>query len=129
MAYIQPSDEDMSKFTTVEVGDRIKFPEEKISYKVIARDERFIIATKPHNPRRIYQYTILDLQEARRGPDNSVFGPVYDWDDPIECVLGLKDLQAGKWEVSHKRGLPLYLDKIIKNKGISNEKRKEISTI
>ena len=39
----------------VEVGDKIYVPNEKKPYKVRARDDRYIICTKPYNP----QHTVL----------------------------------------------------------------------
>ncbi len=44
----------------VEFGDRIKFKRERNSYLVRTADERFIVAVKPYNPKRTFQYTIKE---------------------------------------------------------------------
>lgn len=55
----------------IEVGSRIRFKKEKRFWKVVLRDERFIIAVW-----RKY-YTICDLEECIRGADN--YGGYYDY--------------------------------------------------
>ncbi len=56
------------------VGARIYFVEEKAPYRVKARSDRFLVCTKPFNPRKTVLYTIVDLEEGVRGPENLVFG-------------------------------------------------------
>ena len=34
----------------VEVGDKVYIPDQKRPYRVRARDDRYIICTKPYNP-------------------------------------------------------------------------------
>lgn len=91
----------------VRVGDKVYFPNEKRPYRVRARDERFIICTKPYNPKHTVRYTIIDLQERRRGPDNMVFCFGYESDE--DCAERLAELQSGEIEVS-RRGIPLDID-------------------
>lgn len=92
----------------VGVGDKVYFPNEKKPYKVRARDERFIICTKPYNPRHTVLYTIIDLKDQRRGPDNMIFCSGYESDE--DCAERLAELQNGSIEVSLRRGIPLDID-------------------
>jgi len=64
--------------TTAAVGDKIKFVEEKATYTVQARSERYVICSKPFNLKGTVIYTIVDLKEGIRGPDSNVFGLSYE---------------------------------------------------
>lgn len=92
----------------VEVGDKVYIPTEKRPYKVRARDDRYIICTKPYNPQHTVMYFIIDLEEQRRGPDNMVFCFGYESDE--DCMERLKELQEGKIEVSRRRDVPLDIE-------------------
>lgn len=92
----------------VSVGDKVYFPNEKKPYKVRARDERYIICTKPYNPQHTVLYTIIDLKDQRRGPDNMIFCSGYESDE--DCAERLAELQNGSIEVSLRRGIPLDID-------------------
>jgi hypothetical protein len=91
-------------------GKRIKFAEEKVSYKVIAADDYYAICVKPFNLKKTYIYTIVDLQNKMRGPDNLIFGPKFKYDKAEEAKLGLQDLNNGILELSHRRSIPLKID-------------------
>jgi len=58
----------------VEVGDKIQFASERLRYTVQARGPRFLVCTKPFNPRHTVLYTVVDLQEGVRGTENLIFG-------------------------------------------------------
>lgn len=91
---------------TLKVGDKIKFKSEKQRYTVMAKSWRFLICTKPLNCRKTVLYTIIDLDRLERGPNNLIFN-LYDYmvqKDIDEC---LKDLMAGKTELSYRRSIPL----------------------
>ncbi len=92
----------------VEVGDKVYIPNEKRPYRVRARDEHYIICTKPYNPKRTVMYFIVDLKEKVRGPDNMVFCSGYETDE--DCAERLKELQSGKIEVSRRRHVDLDID-------------------
>jgi hypothetical protein len=64
----------LKSLATVPVGTRIYFVEEKQPYRVKARSKRFLVCTKPFNVRKTVIYTIVDLKEGVRGPENLVFG-------------------------------------------------------
>lgn len=92
----------------VEVGDKVYVPKEKRPFRIRARDERFIICTKPFNPQRTVRYFIVDLKERVRGPDNMVFCSGYETDE--DCAERLKELQSGEIEVSWRRHIDLDID-------------------
>lgn len=92
----------------VKVGDKVYVPKEKRPYRVRARDERFIICTKPYNPQRTVRYFIVDLKEKVRGPDNMVFCSGYESDE--DCAERLAELQSGEIEVSWRRHVDLDID-------------------
>lgn len=92
----------------VQVGDKVYIPNEKKPYKVRARDDRYIICTKPDNLRKSHWYFIIDLEDKWRGPDDRVFCMGYDTDN--DCQERLKELQEGKIELSVRRGIPLDID-------------------
>jgi len=75
-------------------GKRIKFAEEKRSYKIVAMNDRFVICTKPFNLRKTFVYTIVDLEEQLRGPDNMIFGPKYDYSDPVKATKAINELMG-----------------------------------
>lgn len=92
----------------VKVGDKVYLPNEKYPYTVKARDERYIICTKPFNPKRTVLYFIVDLVDRCRAPDNMVFCSGYETDE--DCKERLEELQEGKIELSVRRGIPLDID-------------------
>ena len=92
----------------VKVGDKVYIPQHKRPFKVRARDERYIICTKPFNAAHTVIYFIVDLVEKRRGPDNMVFCSGYETDE--DCKERLKELQNGEIEVSYRRGINLDIE-------------------
>lgn len=86
-------------------GDRIHVPREKRPYKIRCRDDRYIICTKPFNPKRTVLYFIIDLEHKVRGPDNMVF--CFGYETQEECEERLKELQNGEIEVSYRHGIAL----------------------
>lgn len=92
----------------VEVGDKVYVPNEKYPYKVRARDDRYIICTKPFNLQHTVLYFIVDLADKRRAPDNMVFCSGYETDE--QCQERLKELQSGEIELSWRRGIPLDIE-------------------
>lgn len=91
-----------------EIGDKIFVPNEKKPYRVRVRDERYIICTKPFNPKRTVLYFIIDLKNKWRAPDNMIFCSGYETDE--DCQERLKELQDGIIELSTRRGIPLDID-------------------
>lgn len=91
----------MTDFDNVKVGDKIYGPFEKYPYKVRARDDRYIICTKPFNLKRTVIYFIIDTKLGIMGPDNAIFCSGYETDE--QCQKRLEELQQGLIEVSRRR--------------------------
>lgn len=94
-----------SKLDSAVVGSRVWFEGEARPYRVRARNERYLICTKPFNPKRTVLYCIIDLEEEIRGPDNMVFGMGYETD--ADNIERLEELASGEIEVSYRRRVPL----------------------
>jgi len=92
----------------VKVGDKVYAPNEKQPYRVKARDERYIICTKPFNLKHTVLYFIIDLVDKWRSPDDRVFCFGYETDE--QCHERLKELQFGKIGLSRRRGVPLDVE-------------------
>jgi hypothetical protein len=75
-----------------QIGARVYFQEEKKPYTVRVRSERFLVCTKPFNPQRTVLYTIIDLKENVRGPENLVFGMGAETDE--HCVSMVERLHG-----------------------------------
>lgn len=91
------------------VGDRIKFKEEKQRYTIQACDERFLICTKPFNARKTVLYTIADLKKQIRGTENLIFCMGFETREL--CQEALERLQKGESEVSYRNRIPLNIEK------------------
>lgn len=89
------------------VGQRVLFIGEKQCFKVRAAttDGRYVICTKPFNPRRTVLYTVIDFEEGVRGTDNLVFSIGYDTDESLAQSLAM--FEAGEIEVSHRNRVRL----------------------
>lgn len=77
-------------------GAKIKWINEKKRYKVIARNDNFIIIAKPFNVKQTYMYSILDLEYMQCNRDNMIFGPKFNYSDKEECEEALKELQKSR---------------------------------
>ncbi len=92
----------------VEVGDKVYIPEHKRPFRVRARDDRYIICTKPFNAQHTVIYFIVDLVDKWRAPDNLIFCLGYETDE--DCRERLRQLQNGEIGLSWRRGTPLDID-------------------
>lgn len=92
----------------VAVGDKVYVPTDKRPYTVKARDDRYIICTKPFNARHTVLYFIIDLVDKWRAPDNMIFCHGYETTE--DCLKRLEELQNGTIELSRRRGVPLDID-------------------
>ena len=95
----------MSDADKAKVGDRIYFDGSRMPFTVQARSRRYIIATRPFAQRKTVLYTVVDLREGVRGPDNLIFCMGYETRDA--CIERLSDLKEGLAEVSHRKRVPL----------------------
>jgi hypothetical protein len=97
----------LSELLAAKVGDKVRFAEEKQAYTVQARSERFLICTKPFNPRRTVLYTVVDLVQRVRGTENLIFGMGAETRE--DCEQMLNRLERGDSEVSYRNRVPLRL--------------------
>lgn len=92
-------------WANLRVGDKVYVSGEKRPYRVRCRDDRYVICTKPFNPKHTVQYFIADLEEGVRGPDDMVFCLGYETQE--QCEERLRELQKGLSEVSWRRRVSL----------------------
>jgi len=83
------------------IGDKIKFKSEKQRYTVKAKSDRYIICTKPFNPKKTVLYTIIDLYHGIRGPNDLIFN-IYDYSEQKDIDECIKDLEKNELEVSRR---------------------------
>jgi hypothetical protein len=93
----------------IKIGDKLKFVEEKQAYTIRAKNHRFLICTKPFNPKHTVIYTIVDLKEKIRGTNNFIFNP-YNYVLTEDCEQCLRDLMSGEVEISFRRRIPLQIE-------------------
>lgn len=86
----------------LKVGDKIYYKNEKRGYEIKARNARYLICTKPFNPKRTVTYTILDSEELINSTNNCVFNP-YDYTSQKDIDESLVDLENGLYELSSRR--------------------------
>lgn len=102
----------MINSSNAKVGDKIYIPEQKRPYTIRARDERYIIATKPFNPKHTVLYFIIDLIKGWRGPDDRIFCSGYESDEDVHNRL--TELQKGEIELSYRHSLKeIAIEKIV----------------
>ncbi|WP_175867879.1 hypothetical protein [Burkholderia diffusa] len=96
------------------VGSRVYFEGERMPYTVQARDDYFLICTKPFAARRTYIYSIVDIKRGERGPDNMIFGRSGGYGSRVDCEEALRDLAdpASPLEVSRRNCVPLKISKV-----------------
>lgn len=88
------------------VGDKIKFTSEKHLYTIQACNLRYLICTKPFNPKKTVLYTIVDLESKVRGPNNLVFN-MYDYSKKEDCEESLRDISNGIHYISRRKSINL----------------------
>ncbi len=94
----------------MQVGDKVKFAKEKRPYTVRACNDRFIICTKPFNPRRTVLYTIIDLEKNIRGTENLIFCMGFETDEL--CNEALERLANGESDISRRNFIELDIEQI-----------------
>jgi hypothetical protein len=97
------------------VGTRIWFLGESRPYRVRARSERYMVCTKPFNPKHTVLYTVVDLVEGVRGTENLIFGMGAETDqDCEEMIQRLEGKCEGvdPTEVSHRNRVALCVIRI-----------------
>ena len=90
-------------------GSKIGWKGQKKRFRVIARNDNFIIIARPYNPKKTYEYSILDLEYMECNHDN--YYCKYDYSNKEECIKALKELQETRDETKktkmHNDGLQL----------------------
>lgn len=92
------------------VGNKVHFEGERNAYTIRACDSRYLICTKPFNPRKTVLYTIVDLLEKVRGTENLVFCMGFETDE--DCQEALQRLQSGETEISYRNRVELKFKSI-----------------
>jgi hypothetical protein len=94
------------------VGDRVTFAEGRMPFTVQARDERFVICTRPFALQKTVLYSVVDLREGIRGPDNMVL--CFGYETREACEARLRDLNRpdDPTEVSYRHRIPLRVAKV-----------------
>lgn len=108
---------------TIKVGDRIKVNSWKRPFTVRAVSENYFIMTVPffdsyrysicEKNKRGGRYNVCYRPECGYYEDEFVCGPddhycLHDYEDPKECEIALKELEAGELEVSTRHGLGIW---------------------
>lgn len=91
--------------TGFEVGDKVRFSNERQAYTVQAANEHFAICTKPFNPLKTVLYTIVDFKKQIRGTENLVF--CFGFEAREQCKRALARLTDGETKLSHRNWIPL----------------------
>lgn len=99
------------------VNDKVRFTEEKMAYTVQARSKRYLVCTKPFNPRHTVLYTIVDLKEDVRGAENLILGAGAETRAKCEEMLGRLTDPDHPTEVSHRNRVALDVKDFIKGEG------------
>lgn len=94
----------------LKVGDRIKFESEKQRYTIRAKSDRYLICTKPFNPKKTYLYTVIDLERLVRGALDLIFGSFHELDKPNEAQECINDLENKQYGVSHRNCIQLDIE-------------------
>lgn len=77
-------------------GTKLQWKGQKRRFKVVARNDNFIIITRPYNPEKTYEYSILDLEYMKCNHDN--YYCKYNYQDTKECEEAIRELQKGRNE-------------------------------
>lgn len=102
-------------------GFKIYFVGERIGYTIKACNKRYLICTKPYNPKKTVLYTIVDLKEEIRGTNNLVFN-LYDYAKQKDIERCMKDLISGESDldglkITRRNRVPLQIVKILDKNG------------
>jgi hypothetical protein len=94
----------------VQVGDRLRFREERNGYTVqaVSTDERWAVCTKPFPVQATVLYTIVDFDADVRGVDDRVFSAGYE--TRRQCEEAVVELVAGEMALSRRHApIPLRI--------------------
>lgn len=75
-------------------GAKLGWKGQNKKFKVVARNDNFIIIARPYNPKRTLEYSILDLEYMECNHDN--YYNKYDYSNKDECIEALIELQENR---------------------------------
>lgn len=104
----------MSDLSAAKVGDKVRFVEEKQAYTIQARGPRYLVCTKPFNPKSTVLYTVVDLERSIRGTENLIF--CCGAETRRQCEEMLARLEQQETEVSHRNYISLNVRDLIPKK-------------
>ncbi len=94
---------------SLEKGDKVYFLSQKSPMTLKARNERYLILTEPFYRAKSVYYSIVDLKEQWKAPNNLLENK-YDYEDQADIERCLEDLISGKIELSRRRGCKVDFD-------------------
>lgn len=113
------------KVNEYQVGDKIRFVEERRSYTVRARSDRYLVCTKPFPLHKTVLYTIVDFQEQVRGTENLVFGLGAETEE--QCAEMIERLEGRsddvQTEVSHRNRVLLKFHESLRKQATRDVRR------
>lgn len=95
-------------------GDRIRFAEEVQAYTIQARSARYLVCTKPFNPKKTVLYTIVDLHNHVRGPENLVFGAGAETPQQCEQMVERLSDDVHPSQISHRNNVAVKVVALLK---------------
>lgn len=99
--------ESIERAAVLAEGDHVRFRDEsQARFKVRARSKRYVILTKPFNAQHTVIYTVIDLEQGRRGPTDS-WGTGFE--RPEEIAEALAKLDAGEAALSERYSISLVV--------------------
>ena len=104
MSKIVMEETDMKK---IMVGWKIWFDEERLGYTVIAKGGKFLILTKPFNPKKTVLYTIIDIEKMVRSTEDLIFGMGAETKE--QCEQMLARLLSGQSSLSRRHQIDVNI--------------------
>jgi hypothetical protein len=98
-------------------GDKIYFFEEKYPYVVRSIKSNMVVLTKPFNLKHTVLYTILDLNNMIRGPEDLIF--CFGAETDKQCNEMLNRILNKESEISYRHRIKAIITKIKGNKNIN----------
>lgn len=92
------------------IGDKIWFSEERCGYTVQAKGGQYLICVKPFNLKHTVLYTIIDIENGVRGPEDLIFG--MGTETRQQCEEMLYRLITGESDLSKRYSIPLCIWKL-----------------
>lgn len=87
------------------VGGKVYVDDIKKPFVIKAHSGRYYVASRPENLVRSYSYIIFDLHEKLRGPDDRIFGPLYENNTKEGAQKTVNALMTGDLHMSHRRSV------------------------